>query len=193
METMNGNANALSVDGQYAGLGKRLIAFAFDYLIILAYIVALGGVNYGIILSGGMLDRVSPLFASPVVQDVVAFLTLILPVVLYFALQEGSPRGATWGKRKAGIRVVSATGAELTRRQALVRSLLKFLPWQIAHTSIYHVEGWPLAPEQPTPLVMVGFVLVYALVGIYVLSALISKRHRTPYDWVAGSVVIIDR
>ena len=74
-----------------------------------------------------------------------------------------------------------------------MRSALKFLPWQIAHTSIYHIEGWPFAPEEPSPPVMAGFVLVYVLVGIYVLSALISKRHRTPYDWAAGSTVIIDK
>jgi hypothetical protein len=28
-------------------------------------------------------------------------------------------------------------------------------------------------------------------VGIYGLSALLSRRHRTPYDWAAGSVVIV--
>ena len=52
----------------------------------------------------------SPVFASPVVMDAIAFLTLILPVILYFTLQESSPRQATWGKRKAGIRVASLQG-----------------------------------------------------------------------------------
>ena len=193
MARVTESANADPTDVRYAGLGRRLVAFLLDYLIIVAYIVLLGGVNYGIILSGRVLVPISPVLASPVVQDAVAFLTLILPVILYFALQEGSPRGVTWGKRKVGIRVVSATGAELTRKQALVRSLLGFLPWQIAHTSIYHVEGWPLAPERPTPLVMVGFALVHALVGTCLLSALVSKSHRTPYDWVAGSFVIVVR
>ena len=40
------------------------------------------------------------------------------------------------------------------------------------------------------PEVIAGFVLLYVLVGIYIASALISKKHRTPYDWAAGSYVI---
>jgi len=185
------NTNTGLSDIEYAGLGRRLKAFAFDYLIILAFIIALGSVNYGIILSGGALDRISPFLASPIGKDLIAFLTLVLPVALYFALQESSPRQATWGKRKAGIRVVNANGKRLPRRQALVRVAIKFLPWQIAHTSIYHIQGLPFAPEQPSSLVMAGFALVYVLTGIYVASALISKKHRTPYDWASGSYAIV--
>jgi len=178
---------------KYAGFAKRLRAFAFDYLIIFAYIAALAGVNFGIILTGGALEEMSPFFASPVIKDALAFLTLILPVILYFTLQESSPRQATWGKRKAGIRVVNAGGETLTRTQAFVRSLVKFLPWQVAHTSIYHIDGWPLAPAQPSAMALAGFVLAYLLVGIYVASALISKKRRTPYDWTAGSYVIVEK
>jgi uncharacterized RDD family membrane protein YckC len=172
-------------------VGKRLKAFALDYLIILAYILVLAAVNYGAILAGGALDRVSPFFASPAGKDAVAFLTLILPVMLYFSLQESSPRQATWGKRKVGIVVASLAGERLTRERALLRSALKFLPWQIAHTSLYHVEGWPLAPQPPSQAVIAGFVLVYVLVGGYLVWALISKRYRAPYDWIAGSFVIV--
>ena len=39
-------------------------------------------------------------------------------------------------------------------------------------------------------MVLAGLVLTYALVAFYVLSALISKKRRTPYDWAAGSWVI---
>ena len=127
---------------------------------------------------------------NPLLADLLAFLILVLPVILYFALQESSPRRSTWGKRKAGLLVVDEKGGQLTFGQAFVRSLLKFLPWQIAHTSLFHWEGWPFAPEEPTLMVLIGFGLVYLLVGIYIVSALISKKHRTPYDWVAGSFVV---
>jgi hypothetical protein len=40
-------------------------------------------------------------------------------------------------------------------------------------------------------MVIAGLVLVYVLVGVYVLAALISKKHRTPYDWAAGSCVVV--
>lgn len=190
----DGVHSSIALEGaRFAGLGKRLVAFLFDYLLVLGYVVVLGGVNYGLILSGRGLDRLFPSSASPAVKDAIAFVTLVLPVGLYFALQESSPRQSTWGKRKAGLRVVNANGGRLTRRQALLRTAVKLLPWQIAHTSIYRVEGWPLAPVQPPPLVIGGFVLVYVLVGIYVLSMLLSKRHRTLYDWVSGAYVIVGK
>ena len=178
---------------QYAGFIKRLKAFLLDYLIILAYLVVLAGVNYGVILSGGVLENVSPIFASPTARDAIAFLTLILPVILYFTLQESSSKRATWGKRKVDIRVVNASGGRLSKKQAFVRSLVKFLPWQIAHTCIYHIEGLPFSPVEPSSMVMAGFALVYLLVGIYIASALISKKHRTPYDRAAGSFVIFQK
>lgn len=178
---------------EYAGFAMRLRAFSFDFLIIAAYIVVLALVNFGLILGGGALDSVSPLLSSPLAKDALAFLTLILPVILYFTLQESSPRQATWGKRKVGIRVVGRDGGPLTRTRAFVRSLLKFLPWQIAHTCLYQYPGWPSNPGEPPPWVLVGFAVVYALVGLYVVSALIAKDQRTLYDRAAGSAVVVGR
>jgi hypothetical protein len=86
---------------------------------------------------------------------------------------------------------VTATGARLSRARGFVRSLLKFLPWQLAHTSIYHIPGWPLAPGDLTPFTTVGLILVWVLAGAYMLSALISKTHRTPYDWLSEAYVVV--
>ncbi|MBI5934827.1 MAG: RDD family protein [Chloroflexi bacterium] len=177
----------------YAGFAKRLTAFAFDYLIICGYIALLIAATLAVFKIAEFMGLSLGWPENPLLADLMAFVTLILPVILYFTLQESSPRQATWGKRKAGIRAVNANGETLTRLQAFVRSLVKFLPWQIAHTSIYHIEGLPFAPVEPSPMVITGFVLVYLLVGIYVASALISKKHRTPYDWASGSYVIVEK
>ena len=184
-------SNEVPNDFQYAGFLVRLKAFAFDYLIILVYIIVLAGVNFGIILKGRALEEVFPLFESPIAKDAMAFFALILPVILYFTLQEGSPRQATWGKRKASIRVVNAQGGTLTKMQAFVRSLVKFLPWQIAHTSIYQIQE-VVPGMEPKPFDITGFVLVYVLVGIYIVSVLMSKKHRTPYDWASGAYVVVE-
>ena len=166
-------------------------AFAYDYLLILAYIVVLAGVNYGLILSRGILEDISPIFASPWIKDGLAFLTLILPVILYFTFFESGPQQASWGKRRVGLRVVNASGERLTRTRAFIRNLLKFLPWQLGHTSVYQILA--LAPgQEPTLLHTAGFVLTYLLAGLYLASAVITKNHRTPYDWAAGSFVILE-
>jgi uncharacterized RDD family membrane protein YckC len=174
---------------QSAGFAKRLKAFAFDYLIICGYIIMLTVATLAVIKIAGLMGLSLRWPENPLLADLMAFVTLILPVILYFALQESSPKQATWGKRKAGIRVVNTNGETLTRTQAFVRSLVKFLPWQIAHTCLF--QG--LAATVLPPAVIVGYILVYLLAGIYIASALISKKHRTPYDWVAGSYVIVEK
>lgn len=176
----------------YARFSQRLKAFALDYLLIFVYIIVLAGVNFGIFFRGKALEEISPIFDSPIAMDTTAFFTLILPVILYFTLQESSARQGTWGKRKAGIRVVNSQGGILTKMQAFMRSLVKFLPWQMTHTSIYQIKE--IVPGGPSELFdITGFVLVYFLVGIYVFSALMSKKHRTPYDWISGSYVIVEK
>jgi uncharacterized RDD family membrane protein YckC len=176
-----------------ASFTKRLKAFGFDYLIISGYILLLITATFAVIKIAGLLGLSLRWPEKPILADLMAFFTLILPVILYFTLQEGSPKQATWGKRKAGIRAVNANGETLTRLQAFIRSLAKLLPWQIAHTCLFHIPGLPLAPVEPSSTVMAGFALVYLLVGIYVASALISKKHRTPYDWASGSYVVVEK
>lgn len=178
---------------RHAGFVKRVAAFALDYLVIAAYLVVLVGAGVGVTFTFGARIRTWPLFGSPIVMDVIAFLSAILPVIVYFALQESSSAQATWGKRKLGLKVVNSEGKRLSRPQAFVRALVKFLPWQLAHTSIFHIRGWPFAPEDPTPIVMAGLIGAQLLAAVYVISLGIGKAHRTPYDWVSGAFVIVGR
>ncbi len=175
---------------RYAGLTKRITAFALDYLIITSYLVVLLGVGITITTIAGPLEQISAPSASPILMDAIAFLTAILPVIMYFTFQEGSNFQATWGKRKVGIKVVNATGNKLSKRRAFLRSLVKFLPWQLAHTSLFHIKGWPFAPENPTPIVTTGLILAQVLIVAYIITLMLNKMHRTPYDWASGAFVI---
>lgn len=165
----------------YVGLVRRVIAFAFDFLIICGYILILVAVGIGLY---SMTDAIS-LLASPLALDGFAFFVLVLPVILYFALQEGSSHQATWGKRRAKIKVVNAQGTRLSPWQALLRSTVKFLPWQLAHTCVIHI--WF---GNGSPIFLAGALAAEGLVGVYALSLWISKKHQTPYDLVAGAFVI---
>ena len=176
---------------QYAGFAKRLKAFSYDYLIICAYIILLVAATIVAVKTAGFMGLSLRWPQNPPRADLMAFVTLILPVIMYYTLSESSPKQATWGKRKVGIQVVNADGGRLNRIPAFVRALVKLLPWQIGHTCLFHIPGWPLAVTSVPPEVIAGFVLLYVLVGIYIASALISKKHRTPYDWAAGSYVVI--
>ncbi|NNK49383.1 MAG: hypothetical protein HKP01_10955 [Gemmatimonadetes bacterium] len=164
---------------------SRIRAFGYDYLVILGYIAALAGVGAFLIV-GPVGDRWTALMSDPVRADVVAFVSLVLPVALYFTLTEASNGGASWGKRKVGLRVVGSGGSKLGLPNSLVRSGLKFLPWQMAHTAMFHIPGFPIAPGEPpawsTPLL----VIAWFLVALYILGLTPLLGRRTPYDRLAG-------
>jgi uncharacterized RDD family membrane protein YckC len=118
----------------------------------------------------------------------IAFLSLTLPVVLYFAIAESSRWQATFGKRALGLRVQTVTGARVGLGRSLARSAIKFLPWEIAHTAIWHVPGKPFV-SMPAPINFLGYAVALAGAGIFA-AAVFRGRGRTPYDLFAGTMVV---
>src|SRR5579859_2259411 len=165
----------------YAGLLRRLAAFALDWLVIAVYIVLLTVVT--LLIGSGLGASAVQGLANPVLSNAIAFLTLILPVILYFTLLESGPGQDTWGKRKLGLRVRRMDGGRLSRGQAAGRAVGKFLPWQLAHTCLFAIPGWPLAPTAPAWWVMAGFAAVWIIVGADLATLGLTATHRTPYDW----------
>ena len=129
--------------------------------------------------------------SSPWTMDLLAFVTTVLPVTLYFTLQEGGSSQATWGKRKAGIRVIALDGQPVGYRRSLVRSAAKLAPWQLAHTCLFHIPGWPVVTAAPSALVVLGLAVAQGLVVVYLVALFFTRSHRTPYDRVAGTVVTV--
>lgn len=117
-----------------------------------------------------------------------SLLGLTLPVILYFAIAESSRWRATVGKRALGLRVQTVTGARVGLGRSLVRSAIKFLPWEIAHAAIWHVPGQPFV-SVPAPINFLGYAVALAGAGVY-LATVFQRQGRTPYDAVAGTVVI---
>lgn len=114
-----------------------------------------------------------------------SFFIRALPVILYFTLQESSPRRATWGKRRANIKVVAADGGRVGFWRALLRSALKFLPWQLAHACVIH-----LFLGGAGDIYQIGAFAAEAWALVYLASLWLNKKRQTPYDWVAGTVVV---
>ena len=168
---------------------QRTAAFLLDYLVIAAYMAIL--VIVGVGLGFGPLQGIfQAMFANPNISELSAFLLLVLPVILYFALLESSSWQATLCQRKLGLRVVDMHGKRLSFPRALVRSLLQFVPWELTHACLWRIPGWPLAPATPSPIIIAGLVLVWVLVAAYLLTMFVSKKHQTPYDWITGTCVI---
>jgi uncharacterized RDD family membrane protein YckC len=174
---------------QSIGFLPRLGAFALDLIPIFGYILILFVVGFGLSL-GPLKGGANSLSDHPILFDLIVFSITILPVTLYFAVQESSQKMASWGKRRLGLQVVTRPGGRLSFGRALLRSAIKFLPWQMAHTCLFHIPGWPFAVQSIPAGVMAGFLTLYALLAVYFLTLLL-KPHRTFYDLIAGTYVMI--
>jgi uncharacterized RDD family membrane protein YckC len=167
---------------------RRIAAFGLDYLIIAAWIGLITAVGFGArailgIETGPILSQADKLRGHSI-----AFLSLTLPVILYFAIAESSRWQATVGKRTLGLRVQTVTGAQVGLGRSLARSAIKFLPWEIAHTAIWHVPGQPFV-SMPAPINFLGYAVALAGAGVFA-AAVFRGRGRTPYDLVAGTMVV---
>ncbi len=168
---------------------KRILAFALDYLIVAAYMAVVSLLTWAVSHTAAG-PALAGLFADPLAAQITIVATVTLPVVLCFALLESSPRQATWGKWQMHLRVVSVDGGRPGRGRALVRSLVKFLPWELAHTCLWRVPGWPLDPQEPPWPVYAGFGLVWLLALVYLAGLFVGEKRQTLYDRLARTRVL---
>ena len=157
---------------------RRIAAFGVDYIVILVFI----GAQIAWRASQGGLEMPPPDMSTDarLALQFNGFLWTTLPVFLYFTLCE-SVWGRTLGKRIAGLRVDGTPG------RIALRNALKFLPWEIAHTGLWH--GWtvPLFGE-PGPIALVLMSVANVLIAIYLASLFIGAG-RTPYDRLSRTSV----
>ena len=168
---------------------RRIQAFGYDYLVIFGYLVVLTTVGSLLVL-GPIGSDWSALVSTPWRKDLLAFFTTVLPVIAYFTWGERSVAGATWGKKRVGLRVVTLDGRRLDPGQALVRSAIKFLPWQMAHTALFHIPGFPMAPAEPPAWTVWILGTMWVLVAAYLVGLTPLCGDRTIYDRLSSSQVI---
>jgi uncharacterized RDD family membrane protein YckC len=168
----------------YAGFWRRAGAFALDYIVILSYLLV---ITILALLANTVFGGNEWLFADRIRAQVIAFLLETLPVTLYFAVAESSPRQATWGKHKLKLRVSDRSRSRISFWRSLGRTLLKFVPWEISHTLIWQLS---FSQQANAAWINYGFVLVYLLIGLNILSLLITKTHQTLYDLLTNTYVI---
>jgi uncharacterized RDD family membrane protein YckC len=172
----------------YADLAVRIKAFAIDYLFIAAYLLALTGL--GLFLRRTFPAFLTSLFGNLLSGEIASFITLTLPVILYFSLLESSLWQATVGKKRNRLKVVDVNGVGINGKHAFIRNMLKFVPWELSHISIRMIM---IIPAELSYIVTTGFFLSWLLVGVNVISMLFSPAHQTLYDRLAGTYVVLDQ
>ncbi|MCA0987399.1 RDD family protein [Guptibacillus algicola] len=166
----------------YAELRNRLYAFFIDYLIIVLYGVFVVGT-----VSIVFRPYVMPLFTStPELAELTGFVMITLPVSLYFIVSECSKWQGTLGKRKMRLRVCDKRGHRIGIGRSVIRTGVKFLPWEVAHFAIWRIF---LPSNVSEDVIYLLLIAVNVTILFYILIPLTNKKGANVYDWIAGTEV----
>jgi len=160
---------------------NRILAFALDYLII---------IGYGMVLFA-LTTTISVASLSPLEGQIVGFISLTLPVFLYFYLMEKSSLAATLGKRVMNISV--QTNTENNSKRVLLRNILKFIPWEIAHLGVHWIIYYSGIDKAPPVWVWVALILPQIIVLGYILSIIFYKGESSLYDKIANTSIVLNQ
>jgi len=175
------------IENKSAGLMRRLIAYLLDliplYLWAIILFAASMGLNNIIPFHGRMAE-------SYVLRHLISFLTLSLPVLLWFWWWESGSYQATPGKRLMRIRVQVVDDRRAIWRSVLLRNLLKFLPWEVVHLTLHIYPDFFTTGDMPAIALISGLVLPQAIVLAFLGIVLIRPDRRSPYDLASGTRVV---
>lgn len=164
--------------GSPAGPNVRIRAQVADLAVIAGWVTAAAAA--GLVARAAGYD-----FADPSKADLFALATLVAPVTVTFALQEASPRQATFGKRRRGLQVTDKDGHRLRPGRALARSVVKFAPWQLAHSAVFGLLADPSSTSLTALAIGAQLVMVAS-----VATMSYDPGHRTLHDLLAGTRVV---
>jgi uncharacterized RDD family membrane protein YckC len=85
------------------------------------------------------------------------------------------------------LRVVTTDGRRLSIPRSLLRSGVKFLPWELAHAAIWQLT----AGDADALLPILLLALSYALVIANVATAVVHQEHRALHDLVGGTTLLL--
>lgn len=165
-------------------LGRRAAAYVTDCLFLFA----------SLLVWQALLYVVNPIMAlirtgqqpTGAQLHLWVFATASVPFWLYFAWTQSSARQATIGMRLFKLKVTGVNGARLGIGQALLRSAVMLIPFELNHAVLFH-----LMPRDgvPTTAFLVGYVGVWVAMAVYVAALLFTPRRQSVHDLVARTVV----
>lgn len=168
-------------------LTKRFLAFAIDYLTIVIYALLL----FGIATFIQNQFNINTERLSPITGQIIGLITLTIPIFLYFYCSEKSLHEGTLGKRWMHIAVTNNQPDR--NKNILIRNILKFLPWEIAHFGVHWLLYYSSLEINPPIWVWIALITPQVIVIGYFISIILFKGESSFYDNVAHTKVMINR
>ncbi|EES74940.1 MULTISPECIES: RDD family protein [Paenibacillus] len=159
---------------------KRLFAYWIDFTMLAVILVSLQWL-INAAASGFPFDD----FDKGIEIELWVLATMSLPVWSFFTVMELRD-GQTFGKKWLNLRVTNRRGEPIRLWQALARTAVRLLPWEMTHAIILVPEPWWSVETPAHP----GWIyLPNGLMIVYLVILFSTKGSRTCHDLVAGTKV----
>ena len=159
---------------------KRLIAYWLDFVILASVFVGLQRLLSNI--TSGFPFR---FFDKGYEIEIWVLLTVSLPVWAYFICCETYKR-QTIGKRWLRLIVTNREGSKISFRQALFRTFIRLLPWELTHLIILVPDPWWTAEQAGNRH---WIYIPNLLMVLYVAVLFANKGDRGVHDYMAKTRV----
>lgn len=115
------------------------------------------------------------------------FISISLPIWFYFSYLDCRISKGTIGKRVMKLELTNLNRSKIGFGKAAVRTVLKLLPWELAHIGVIFPSPLYYNPE---PSVRTLTVLAIILFIVYVIYISVAKSNQSLYDKLLGTQVI---
>ena len=173
-------AQNVQINYELGNLGLRLIAGILDLITVGLYIF-LAQFMFSAILS-------IELFNNDI--DILFFLIIILPAILYLPVAEYFWNGRTVGKYLLKLKVVKIDGTAPSLGDYILRWLLRTIDVKLGFLMIFFVPSSPSSQSQETFMIWVMVLMLLPLPIVGIVSMATSKQTQRLGDRIANTVVI---
>lgn len=167
-------------------LGQRVLAYLGDGLVLYLAIFAVQGV----ILQLGLNPIVKLMDQGETPAGwqlhLWVFMVVSVPLWVYYTLTQSSTHQATWVMRWFNLQTISLNGALVTKTQALLRSVVMLLPFELNHTALFGT-----IPDPAGYLTIALITLTWVLIGGNFAAILFTEKQQTLHDWIAGTTIVM--
>ena len=163
---------------------KRILAALIDNIVILTYACLLALITFFLL----NIRKSDPL-TNPYILQLIGFTTLTLPVLLYSWIAEKNSWKGTLGKKILNLKVEPILLSK--NANIFFRNVLKFLPWEIAHTGVHHAYHHD-PTETGTPIWIWSLLILPQVVVIfYIITIFMSRGSQSIYDKFANTKICL--
>jgi len=160
---------------------RRLLAYWLDFVLLAFILAGLQWLLYKT-TSGFPFDFLNKGYEI----ELWVLLSMSLPVWLYFILSEWYKQ-QTIGKRLLRLKVTNKEESKINIKQAVVRTIIRLLPWELTHLIILVPEPW-WSIEAPENQFLIYIPNIIMLLYIAVLFA--NKGVKGVHDYLAKTRVV---